>query len=215
MIQPPSTTRPLRVLDLFSGLEGWSAPWRQRGHEVYRVEIDPRFPAEHRDVMDFSVSQLPWRPNVVLASPPCTAFSVMQIGRNWTHDHQPKNDRARHGLMLLDRTVQLIDEIGPAVFVLENPVGKMRRMPQVQSFDRRTVTYCQYGETRMKPTDLWGGFPRRLVLREPCVNGAPCHVRAPRGSTSGTQGMDSATSAKIPLELSLEICKATEQHFAS
>lgn len=202
--------RPLRVLDLFSGLEGWSQPWREHGYEVYRVELNDRFPAEQRDVLTFDATLLPWVPDVILASPPCTAFTVMQIGRNWTHDHKPKTQRAVDGLKLLDKTIEIIKQLSPKFFVIENPVGKMRRMPQMQQFERRTVTYCQYGERRMKPTDLWGGFPPSLVLREPCKNGAPCHDAAPRGSTSGTQGMDSANAAKIPRELSLEIMRATE-----
>lgn len=197
--------RPLRLLDLFSGLEGWSGPWRERGHEVFRVELDPRFPAEHRDIMDFDPAQLPWKPDVILASPPCTAFTVLQIGRNWTHQHEPKTDKARLGLALLNRTIEVIDQIQPQFFIIENPRAKMRRMPQMMRFERRTVTYCQYGENRMKPTDLWGGFPPGLVLANPCSNGDPCHVRAPRGSTTGTQGMDSAESAKIPRNLSLAI----------
>lgn len=204
---------PIRVLDLYSGLRGWSNPWRERGHEIYCVELDERFPADHRNVMDFEPSQLPWKPDVVLASPPCTAFTVMQIGRNWTHDHQPKNDRARAGLVLLERTLWIIAQLNPEIFIIENPVGKMRRMPQLRNFERRNVTYCQYGERRMKPTDLWGGFPPGLTLKTPCKNGMPCHDRAPRGSTSGTQGMDSAESAKIPKALSLAICEATEKHY--
>lgn len=202
--------RPLRVLDLFSGLEGWSSPWRERGHEIYRVELNPLFPAEHRNVMDFAPESLPWKPDVILASPPCTAFTVMQIGRNWTHDHKPKNDKARAGLALLDRTLWIIEKIKPTFFVIENPVGKMRRMPQMLQFERRTVTYCQYGERRMKPTDLWGGFPKGLYLHPPCKNGSPCHDRAPRGSNNGTQGMNSADAAKIPSALSLQICLAAE-----
>lgn len=83
----------MNVLDLFSGLEGWSGPWRELGHNVYRVEIDPKFPAEHRDIMTFEPEFLPWMPDIILASPPCTWFTVMQIGRNWTKDHQPTKDR--------------------------------------------------------------------------------------------------------------------------
>lgn len=201
----------MKVLDLFSGLEGWSQPFRERGHEVYRVELNPRFPAEHRDVMDFNPDTLPWEPDIVLASPPCTAFTVMQIGRNWTHDHQPKTDSARSGLMLLGRTIELIQMMRPKFFIIENPRGKMRKMPQLAQFERRTVTYCQFGERRMKPTDLWGGFPPSLILPAPCKNGDPCHISSPRGSTNGTQGMDSAEAAKIPRELALRVCIATEQ----
>lgn len=205
----------MNVLDLYSGLEGWSEPFRERGHQVYRVELDTRFDAEHRDILDFDPDNLTWTPDIALMSPPCTAFTVMQIGRNWNHDHTPKNDKARHGLILLERTVWVLKKLRAKnpklMFIIENPVGKMRRMPQLAGFERRTVTYCQYGERRMKPTDLWGGFPAALVLRPACKNGMPCHDRAPRGSTTGTQGMDSALSAKIPKPLSLAVCVAAEE----
>ena len=134
----------------------------------------------------------------------------MQIGRNWTKDHQPKTDVARHGIALVERTLEIIRQINPRYFVIENPRAKLRKLPMMQSLERRTVTYCQYGEKRMKPTDLWGVFPAGLLLSDPCKNGAPCHVSAPRGSTTGTQGMDSAESAKIPSPLALAICLAIE-----
>lgn len=33
----------MRVLDLFSGLGGWSAAFRDRGHEVITLDIEPKF----------------------------------------------------------------------------------------------------------------------------------------------------------------------------
>lgn len=145
--------------------------------------------------------------------PPCTAFTVMQIGRNWTREHQPKTQSALDGLKLLNRTLEVIKQINPRFYVIENPRGKMRKMPQMEELERRTVTYCQYGDNRMKPTDLWGKFPPSLELKPICKNGMPCHTAAPRGSVSGTQGMDSAEAAKIPHLLSLAICLATEKEF--
>ena len=203
----------MNVLDLFSGLEGWSNCWREAGHNIFRVEIDTRFPAEHRDILDFDpLIHLPALPDVILASPPCTGFSVMQIGRNWTKEHQPKTDTAHLGIKLLERTIWVIERCNPnlKLWVMENPRAKMRKLPQMQNFKRATVTYCQYGEKRMKPTDLWygGGYSQNLKLKPPCKNGMNCHISAPRGSTTGTQGMDSAESAKIPALLALEIMRA-------
>ncbi len=205
--------KPIKVLDLYSGLKGWSGPWKERGHLVYCVEIQERWEADHRDVFTLKRKDLPWKPDIILASPPCTAFTVMQIGRNWTKDHQPKTQSALDGLALLDRTIEIIEGLKPRWYIMENPRGKMRKMPQMEGRERRTVTYCQYGEKRMKPTDLWGRFPEGLVLKEPCSNGAPCHISAPRGSRDSTQGMDSADSAKIPKALSLAVCKAAEKAF--
>ncbi len=199
----------MRVLDLFSSLRGWSDPFRARGHEVFCVELSEKFPADHRDVFDYEPPGGGYF-DIVLASPVCTGFSVMQIGRNWTHDHQPKTDRARLSLAMVERTRYIIAKAKPRFFVIENPRAKLRKLPVVADLERRTVTYCQYGEKRMKPTDLWGGFPPSLVLKKPCLNGMPCHTSAPRGSTTGTQGMDSAESAKIPAALALAVCLAAE-----
>lgn len=159
--------KPIKVLDLYSGLKGWSGPWKERGHKVFCVEIQERWPADHRDIFTLTRKHLPWKPDIVLASPPCTAFTVMQIGRNWTHDHQPKTQSALDGLALLDRTIEIIEALNPRWYIMENPRGKMRKMPQMEGRERRTVTYCQYGEKRMKPTDLWGKFPKGLTLAPP------------------------------------------------
>ena len=91
----------------------------------------------------------------------------------------------------------------------------MRKMGALRGLERRTVTYCQYGEPRMKPTDLWGGFPPGLEFRR-CRNGDPCHEAAPRGAKTGTQGIKGAAlRAEIPYRLSLEACLAAEAALVS
>lgn len=201
----------MRVLDLFAGLKGWSVPFTERGHEVVTVDNDLDFAVDlHYDILECSPFDFGIAPDVVLASPPCEGFSVMQIGRNWTHDHQPKTDKARLSLALVEKTIEIINELEPRFFIIENPRAKLRKLPMMEPFERRTVTYCQYGEHRMKPTDLWGGFPPSLILKPPCKNGDSCHTRAPRGSRTGSQGMDSALSAKIPDELAKAVCLACE-----
>ena len=180
----------VKVLDLFSGLGGWSAPAVAAGDEVCRVELEPHLPAEiHADIRYLTAADLPWRPDLILASPPCEGFSVMNIGKNWYHDGRPKTDRARLAVELVEATLRIIREVKPAYWVMENPRDKLRVLPAVGGLERRTVTYCHYGENRMKPTDLWSdAWPPSLRLEPTCNNGDPCHVRAPRGSKTGTQG---------------------------
>ena len=202
------------MLDLFSGLRGWSDPWKERGHEVITLDLDPKFKADLvMDIRDLTPDMLPWKPDVILASPPCEAFSVMQIGRCWTKNHLAKTTSAEEALDIVSATLALVRLLDPAVFVMENPRAKLRRLVEVHwpYLERRTVTYCQYGEERMKPTDLWSDrWPAALELIPPCHNGDPCHIRAVRGSTTGTQGMDRAVSAKIPAPLSLAILDSIE-----
>lgn len=202
----------MRVIDLFSGLRGWSDPFLARGHEVVTVDLDPRFGADM--IADVGLLQpwgFPWQPDIVLASPPCEKFSVMTIGRHWHHDGTPKTPDAAVAIRLVERTLYLIEKLQPAFWIIENPRAKLRVLPPMAGLERRTVTYCKFGESRMKPTDLWGGFPPGLRLPEPCRNGDPCHVRAVRGSRTGTQGMDRAESAKIPAKLAERVCIAAER----
>lgn len=204
----------MRVLDLFAGLRGWSDPFRERGHEVCTLDYDRRFDVDiHADIIDVTAADFPWRPDIILASPPCEGFTVMNIGKNWYHDGRPKTERAAHALRIVEATLRLIDELEPRWFVIENPRGKLRALPVLSHLERRTVTYCQLGELRMKPTDLWGGFPPGLLLPAPCRNGDTCHVSAPRGSKTpgSTQGIKGAAQrAEIPRALSLLVATAAE-----
>jgi hypothetical protein len=204
----------MRVLDLYSGLRGWSEPWRERGHEVVTVDFDGAFePDMLADVGKIWIGDLPWRPDVVLASPPCERFTVLRIGKNWTHSHQPRNKQAWEAMRLVRLTVDLIEDLEPAFWVVENPVGKLRRLRTgLEHYERRTVTYCQYGMRWRKATDLWGGFPPSLTLAPQCHNGDPCHVAAPRGSTTGVQSSAlAAERAKVPKLLSLAMMEACER----
>jgi hypothetical protein len=84
----------------------------------------------------------------------------------------------------------------------------------MQNFKRVTVTYCQYGDERMKPTDIWTNAywwePKSL-----CKNGDPCHVKAPRGSKTGTQGLKGAMErGAIPPNLFIEIFEQIPKQFS-
>ena len=206
----------LEVLDLFSGLGGWSAPFRDRGHRVTTLDVEPSFsPDIVADLMTWE-PDTSYRPDIILASPPCETFSMLAIGRSWNHDGTPKTPKAALALALVERTLSLADSLGAPYLVVENPRARLRTLRSgLQDLERATVTYCQYGERVMKPTDLWGRFPDTLRFRPPCRNGASCHVRAPRGSTTGTQGpRTSAERARIPYQLALDVCLAAERDLA-
>jgi site-specific DNA-cytosine methylase len=83
--------RPLRVFDLFSGLNSRGDPFREAGHEVFAIDIDQRFDADaYLDIGDVAavLETVPWRPDLIFASPPCRSFSMMQASA-WRHDNEP------------------------------------------------------------------------------------------------------------------------------
>ncbi len=83
-------------------------------------------------------------------------------------------------------------------------------MTFMQGLPRYTITYCQYGDTRMKPTDIWTNHPCPQ-FKPACKNGDPCHEKAPRGSRTGTQGLkNKKVRSVIPDELCehiVDICE--------
>ena len=85
---------------------------------------------------------------------------------------------------------------GEGYEIIENPRGGMRKMEWMKDLPRYTVTYCQYGDNRMKPTDIWTNHPAPQFLPM-CHNGDSCHVAAPRGSKTGTQGLKGSRERSV------------------
>lgn len=178
----------MKMLDLFAGLEGWSEPWREAGHEVCSVDIDTSFNVDlHADILELHPYDLPWIPDVILASPPCETFSLMSVGHYWTKEHTPKNEKAVISYKLVDKTLELVEKLAPQAWLIENPRAKLRSMPLMKVIPRTTVWYCQYGLPFAKPTDLFGYVPG-WTPRPQCRNGATDHIASPRGSRTGIQG---------------------------
>ena len=200
------------VFDLFAGTCSSTRAFEDAGDTVISVDNDDRFEVTlQADVFaltaDFIVEKY-GRPDFVWASPPCTAFSVASMGYHWLPDRNPRTEAAMTSMDLVRHTRQLIEDLTPRFgFVIENPRGMLRKLPMLDGIERKTVTYCQYGDDRMKPTDLWTNLdwePRPM-----CKNGDVCHEAAPRGAKTGTQGRGGAvTRSMVPYELGAEIRQA-------
>lgn len=180
----------MRTLELFAGTCSFSNVAYGRGHETMTSDIEPGFDTDYCvDIMEFDAS-LVGPVDVIWASPPCETFSVASISHNWTGGvgaYIPKNARAQAGIDRVLKTIEIIEKLEPRFWFIENPRGVLRKMPFMQDFVRHTVSYCQYGDTRMKPTDIWSNVA--WYVRPMCKNGDPCHEAAPRGAKTGTQGI--------------------------
>ena len=206
------------VFDLFSGTGSSTQAFKDAGHTVITFELDQQFLAtENVDVFLLKAQDLIAKygqPDFIWASPPCTAFSVASIGHHWLQGGEnpiPKTEAARVSQDLVQHTVSLIEQLQPKYgYLIENPRGMLRKLPVVKNLNRYTITYCQYGDSRMKPTDLWGVVPN-WTPRPACKNGMPCHEAAPRGARTGTQGVNGAKDrSRVPYDLSAEILSAIE-----
>jgi hypothetical protein len=209
----------MKILELFAGSRSFSKVAEEMGHETFAVDINDFENIDYvTDILEFDYSKIPFKPDVIWASPPCTYFSVASIGKHWNKDHTPKTEQAKLGVRVVKKTIEIIEMFQPDYFFVENPRGKLRKLGLFDGIaERTTVTYCQYGDTRMKPTDIWTNFLSSNDLfgdsklqgwlpKPICKNGDSCHVSAPRGSQTGTQGLKgNYNRSKVPYQLCKEI----------
>lgn len=211
----------MKVLELFAGTRSISKAFERKGHKTYSVEWNKDF--ENIDLYE-DVNKLTAQriinlcggvPDVIWASPDCTTYSVAAISH-----HRRKNketgslDPVSEYAKFCDKTnkhlLEIIKELQPKYYFIENPRGGLRKMDFMQHLPRYTVTYCQYGDTRMKPTDIWTNHPNP-DFKPMCKNGDNCHISAPRGAKTGTQGLKGAAiRSQIPIQLCDYIVKICE-----
>jgi len=204
------------TLELFSGTGSFSKVMKKYGHNTFTVDNDKSFASDLvQDIIDLREEQLPYKPDILWASPPCTTFSVASISTHWKGGKEayiPKTDQAILGIEMVESTLDLIDQLKPKYWFIENPRGVLRKMAFMKDLHRVTVTYCQYGDNRMKPTDIWTNL-ESWKPRPMCKNGDNCHQSAPRGSRTGTQGLKNAKlRGVIPPQLFKEILKVITQN---
>jgi len=210
----------LKILELFAGTRSIGKAFEAAGHEVYSVEWDERHENInwYADICNISAADIIerfGRPDVIWASPDCTTYSIAAISHHRTKEPSgnlaPKSDYAKVCDAVNQNVLRLIKELAPRYFFIENPRGGLRKMDFMQELPRHTITYCQYGDTRMKPTDIWTNHPAPN-FRPMCKNGAPCHVAAPRGAKTGTQGIKGKVDrSRIPEDLCKHIVSISEE----
>lgn len=192
----------MNILELHASSTSFGEVAREQGHSV-----------ESHLLEHFNEPSSLVRYDLIWFSPPCKGFSVASIGTHWgggKGGYLPITEVSLRAIENLELILKVLRDFSHTFYVIENPRGLMRKMGQMQDFPRRTVTYCQYGDNRMKPTDIWSNIPK-WVSRPMCSNGDPCHQSAPRGSRRGSQGLKTkAQKAKIPRELCIEILESCE-----
>lgn len=216
----------LKVLELFAGTRSIGKEFDKKGHLVYSVEWDKQHDNIdwYMDISKITTKDIIDRfgiPDVIWASPDCTSYSVAGISHHRRKDEdgnlRPISDYAKFCDEVNLVVMKLIEEFKAInknlIYFIENPRGGMRKMNFIKDKPRYTVTYCQYGDERMKPTDLWTNHPNPK-FKPTCKNGDTCHVAAPRGSKTGTQGIKGAKDrSRIPKLLCNHIANICEEGF--
>ena len=142
----------LTILDLCSGLGGWTEAFVQGGWNVIRIENNPDlqyvpFTLE-LDVLSWEewINDIP-HPDVIVASPPCLEFSTAygapgptarRSGKEWKPD-----------MSVVKACLDIIDYLKPTTWVLENVQGSQGFFLPLIGGRRQKIGRFY----------LWGNFP--------------------------------------------------------
>lgn len=208
----------MKVLELFAGTRSIGKAFEKHGHEVYSIEWSKDFENIdwYEDIGKITAQDILDRfghPDVIWASPDCTSYSLAAISHHRKKEADgsltPLTEYAKFCDKVNAHVIELIKELNPKYYFIENPRGALCNMDFMKGIPKHLVTYCQYGDTRMKPTHIFTNYPNPDFKH--CKNGDKCHVAAPRGSRTGTQGIKgSVDRSRIPdklCEYIVELCE--------
>lgn len=163
----------MKVLELFAGTRSIGKAFERGGHDVFSIEWDKRFEnidlyADINTITADDILKNFGRPDVIWASPDCTTYSIAAISHHRRKEDDgnlaPVSEYAKFCDNVNQHVLKLIHELNPKYWFIENPRGGLRKMRFMKDLPRYTLTYCQYGDTRMKPTDIFTNHPN------PCLN---------------------------------------------
>ena len=213
----------MNVLELFAGSRSVGKAAESLGYNVFSSDINEFEGIDYAvDILEFDINKVPFIPDIIWASPPCTTYSIAAISHHRPHN-KPLSDFAIKSDKMVQKTLSIIQELQPNKWYIENPRGLLRKQKFMMGLPRTTVWYCKYGDTRAKPTDIWTNNLYSLLNsngwnpRPECFNGnEKCHHdKQPRGYAAkkaagalgkGTQGLrNNYERSKIPHELCIEI----------
>ncbi len=211
----------MNVVELFSGDRSFGKAAESKGHKVFSVDWTD-YPDTDLviDIEWMRPSDVPFVPDVVWASFDCTTYSIAACSHHRYPDKSPKSEYSfkcdrvnQHVIAMVEHWMK---ESPNLVYFFENPRGNLRHMEWMRKFNRHTVWYCQYGDERAKPTDIWTNS-KTWAPRPMChnykydsngsiINRHCHHESARRGAKTGTQGRKgSFERSKIPTQLCEEI----------
>jgi hypothetical protein len=146
------------VLSLFDYTGAWAKPWAEAGYTVLTFDIQNsteedirNFSAEYfSNFGDFDGNDV----HAILAAVPCTEFASSGARHFAAKDADGRTKEAIH---LVEQTLATIEYFKPAVWAIENPVGRIEKLgnlpPWRLSFNPNAV-----GHPYTKKTLLWGRF---------------------------------------------------------
>lgn len=160
---------PKRSLELFSGSKNISEVLKSHSFETWTIDWNAKLnPSICCDIINFNYQDCPDSFSLIWASPDCRCYSRSGKASNWEKEiikyrqyrYSPKTIEASNALLLLFKTIEIIRHYSPVMWIIENPVGRMRHIPELKNFApfRYGVNYKDYGFEYSKETDLFSNI---------------------------------------------------------
>lgn len=146
-------SKPRVILSLFDFTGNWPQFYREAGYQVIQVDIQHGV-----DIMTFDHKAI-GAVHGILAACPCTDFAVS--GARWWKGKDESGETAK-SVALVERTLKIIDDLQPAFWALENPIGRIAKLVPALGKHRMSFDPCDFGEPYTKKTLLWGQFNTEL-----------------------------------------------------
>lgn len=151
-------------VEFFCGSGTFSKELKKLGFNTWNTDIRQRKgvcePSVRIDFNKLSRTFIPFKKvHVVWGSPPCTAFSY-GAGDYYYKDQRPKENALKY-IKLLQKCCEMIEELNPDFWFMENPRGHLRYNKYLIDYMVRMqgtvkyITLSSYGFPTIKPTDIF------------------------------------------------------------
>tara|TARA_R110000751_G_scaffold147368_1_gene251978 strand:+ start:110 stop:709 length:600 start_codon:yes stop_codon:yes gene_type:complete len=190
----------MKVLDLCSGLGGFSEAFAQDGHEVLRIENNPLLRDvphtklmcifEFRDWLEEYLCMNPPQFDLILFSPPCYEFSLAYNAPRANHEREFPNVPWVPSMDILECGMDIIKMLKPTWHIVENVRGAIK----------------YFKEDLGKPFQIndayvfWGKFPSFVPAEFPSKADKDSRHSPLRANIRG----------KIPIQISKALLEAIE-----
>ena len=220
----------LKVLDLFAGSRSISKAAESLNYKSFSIDKyiskDMNLVIDIKDLTRSMILKKFGIPDIIWASPVCSAWSRMGWFSHWDTYQYKKNKTfkpithfATESVEMIRKTIEIFSWFPGSIFYMENPTGMLFLHPVINYFSiynltnslrRLKITYCTYGFPMQKPTHVWTNN-LHWIPKLPCKSSSPCHISSPWGTNTGLNSIKKGIERSvIPEKLCLEVLSSKE-----
>jgi len=194
----------IQVVEVEKGTGSFEKVCKENGCKTFTIDWDKKFnPDLVKDVLKLKKEDIPFIPDIIWLSPPCTEYS---------HAKRVGERNLKYADRVSKKNLEIIKWFPNALFILENPqTGLLKSRSFMVGIPFTDASYCKYGFTYRKQTRFWNNVGLKLeVCNKDCK-----FIKDKKHIGSAGNGRKKYTDKnykkeekyQVPKELCLEILK--------